>query len=396
MDNKKRVLFLVEDISFTFDNRVIRETQALIEEGWDVTVVCPKDPRDPFYRRVSDRLRVYFYPKKDTCSALGHILEHSITILSTFVLAFYAVIRYRCRVIHGCNPMDIFWIPSLPYKLFGVRYIFDHHDLSPELYLCRGEGSDKSLFYRILLWLEKMSFKSANVVISTNESYKRIAIERGGKKSADVFVVRNGPDLDKFRPVPARTGLKNEGEILVGYLGNMNPQDGADYLLRAAKEIVICGKLEHIKFVFVGRGSYQATLAKQSIEMGLKDNVVFTGRLPDDEMLGVMCACDICVQPDPWSPLNDKSTMNKIMEYMALEKPVIAFDLKETRVSCGDAAIYATPNSETDLAEKIVSLAGKPEVRREMGKRGRARVEKELAWRYSVPELLAAYEQALS
>jgi glycosyltransferase involved in cell wall biosynthesis len=391
---KKKALFLIEDMSFTFDNRVIRETSALIEDGWDITVICPKDPKDPFYRRDSKNLRVYFYPKHDACSAIGHVLEHGITILAVTVLSWFVYIRHGFRVIHACNPMDIFWIPSLPFKMFGVRYIFDHHDLSPELYLCRGEGSDKSFFYRALSWLEKMSFRHANVVISTNESYKKIALERGGKQDNEVFVVRNGPNLEKFRPVPPRDDLKEEGDILVGYLGNMNPQDGVDYLLQAAEEIVVKRGLKHIKFVFVGRGSYQSTLSRMSIDMGLGNQAVFTGRLPDGEMLSTLCACDICVQPDPFNPLNDKSTMNKVMEYMALEKPVVAFDLTETRVSCGEAALYAETNSVTDLAEKIIELAEDQELRLEMGQQGRKRVEEKLAWPYSVPKLLAAYERA--
>ena len=392
---KKKVLFLIEDGSFSFDNRVIRETRALLDDGWDVTVICAKTPNDPLYRRESDHLHVYFYPRHRGTSAIGHIFEHSLNIVTITLLAWFVFLRHGFSVIHACNPMDTLWIPALPFKLLGVRYIFDHHDLSPELYLSRGEGSNKSIFFKILLWLERMSFRFANTVISTNESYKRIALDRGGKISDDVFVVRNGPDLSQFRPVPPQPHLKKPGDILVGYLGNMNPQDGVDYLLRAAEEIIHKRGVEHVKFLLIGGASYQATLLKMSIEMGLADWVTFTGRLPDDEMLSALCACDICVQPDPNNPLNDKSTMNKVMEYMALEKPVVAFDLTETRVSCGEAALYANPNSVTDLASKILEFADNPELRSQMGQMGRKRVENELAWPYSVPNLLAAYRRTL-
>jgi glycosyltransferase involved in cell wall biosynthesis len=392
--NTKSALVLIEDISFTFDNRVIRETQALVDNGWDITVICPKDKVDPFYRKVSDNLRVYFYPKKDAISAMGHIVEHSITILAVSILSWFAFFRHGFRVVQGCNPMDIFWIPYLPFRVFGVRYIFDHHDLSPELYLCRGEGSEDSLFFRMLSWLEGKSFRFAHAVISTNESYRRIAIDRGQKSSEDVFVVRNGPDLNKFRPRPPRTDLTGEGDILVGYLGNMNPQDGVDYMLLAANELTVNRKLNNLRFVLVGGGSYQSTLKAQSTQMGLDDVVTFTGRIPDDEMLSTLCACDICVQPDPHNPLNDRSTMNKVMEYMALGKPVVAFDLTETRVSCGEAALYARPNSEVDLADKILELATDADMREQMGQRGRKRVEEKLAWPYSVPFLLKAYARA--
>lgn len=393
---KKNALYLIEDGSYTFDNRVIRETRALIQDGWDVTVICPKGPKDPFYRKEGEHLRVYFYPKPEAISVRGHIFEHGVSILAMSILAWFIFIRHGFHIIHACNPMDILWIPSLPFKIFGVRYIFDHHDLSPELYLCRGEGDENSLFFRTLFWLEQMSFRFANVVISTNESYKKIAIDRGRKQADDVFVVRNGPDLEKFKPVPPRTDLKGEGEILVGYLGNMNPQDGVDYLLRAAEDIVKRRGSRNIKFVLVGGGSHQAALVKMSIDMGLADCVTFTGRVPDDVMLSTLCACDICVQPDPRNPLNDKSTMNKVMEYMALEKPVIAFDLTETRVSCGEAALYAEPNSEADLADKILEVAANPTLRSHMGLLGRKRVEEKLAWPYSVPNLLAAYKRAAS
>lgn len=392
--DKKKALFLIEDGSFTYDNRVIRETSALLDDGWDITVICPKGDSDPFYQEQSDRLRIYYYPKPDARSALGHVLEHTITIFAVSALSWFVYLRHGFRIIHACNPMDIFWIPSAPFKLFGVRYIFDHHDLCPELYLSRGEGDEQSVFYRLLIWLEKKSFRFSDVVIATNESYKKIAIDRGGKRESDVFVVRNGPNLQKFRKTSPRESLKSDGQILVGYLGNMNPQDGVDYLLRAAFDIIKTRGLDHIHFVFVGGGSYKPELEKMSVEMGLSPWIRFTGRIDDANMLATLSACDVCVQPDPSNPLNDRSTMNKVMEYMALERPVVAFDLLETRVSCGDSAVYAKPNSEIDLADKIVELANNPDLRDKMGAKGRQRVEETLAWRYSVPMLLAAYARA--
>ena len=392
---KKRTLFLIEDGSFSFDNRVVRETDALIEDGWDVTVICPKDPRDPFYRRDNEHRCVYFFPRPETSSAIGHVFEHSFNILAVTFLAWFVFLRHGFRVIHACNPMDTLWIPALPFKLFGVRYIFDHHDLSPELYLCRGEGGDKSLFFRILTWLEKMSFRFADVVISTNESYRKIALDRGEKSPDSVFVVRNGPNLRQFKPVPPRDDLKEQGDVLVGYLGNMNPQDGVDYLLRAAEEIVAKRGLKHMKFVFVGGASYQPTLERMSVDMGLEKWVTFTGRLPDDEMLSTLCACDICVQPDPHNPLNDKSTMNKVMEYMALGKPLVQFDLTEGRRSALDASLYAAKNDEQDLADKIIRLLDDPALRKKMGEFGRQRIENELQWTHEVPKLLAAYDKLL-
>ena len=391
----RSTLIVIEDGSFTYDNRVIREANALLEEGWDVTVICPKNREDPFYKRESDRLRIYFYPKPEARSTIGHVIEHSTSILAVSLLSWVAYLRHGFRIVQGCNPMDILWIPYLPFRIFGVRYVFDHHDLCPELYLCRGEGSRTSVFFRILLWLEHQTFRFANTVIATNESYRAIAIERGGRHPDDVFVVRNGPDLAKFRPVPPRLDLTSNGDILIGYLGNMNPQDGVDYLLLVAKELTTNRGVRNLRFVLVGGGSHQAELKRQCSELGLDNVVTFTGRLPDDDMLATLCACDICVQPDPSNPLNDRSTMNKVMEYMALGKPVVAFDLTETRVSCGDAALYAEPNNVSGLADMILKLATDAPLRQQMGHLGRKRIEETLAWPYSVPNLLDAYAHAL-
>ena len=249
---------------------------------------------------------------------------------------------------------------------------------------------------RALLFLEKRSYRLADTVIATNESYKETAVLRGGKSPDDVFVVRNGPDLKKFRPVPPMTGLKGTGQILVGYLGNMNPQDGVDHLLKAAETVVLRHGRRDIRFLLIGGGGAQPGLVELSRSLGLEKNVSFTGRIPDDAMLSSLNACDICVQPDPFNPLNDKSTMNKVMEYMALKKPVVAYDLKETRVSGGDAVLYARPDDVDGLARAIMALADQPEARAEMGRKGRERVERLLSWEHSVPFLLAAYRHALA
>ena len=354
---RKKVLLFIEDGSFTFDNRVIREVNALESDNWDVTVISPKYSDDPFFKKLNERVRAYYSPKPTTKSPLGHIFEHVISLLLGSVLTLWVNIRYRITVFHGCNPMDILWIIALPYKLLGKKFIFDQHDLCPELYISRGEGDEQSLFYKILLWLERYSYKFADVVIATNESYKEMAVQRGSKDPKEVFVVRNGPDLKKFRKMPPNIGLKASDEVLVGYLGNMNPQDGVIHLVDAARDVLFEHGRKDIKFIFIGGGSSQKGLMGKANELGLQDNVTFTGRIPDNEMLAALSACDICVQPDPMNALNDKSTMNKVLEYMALEKPVISFDLKETRISCGEAALYVEPNNVKQLSDRIVYLA---------------------------------------
>jgi len=391
---KKSILLFIEDVSFTLDNRMQRISGTLVRDGWDVTVISPRFRGDPGCRVLGEHLRAYFYPKPNARGALGHLVEHAISIGLGFLYSLWSFLRHGFSLFYACNPMDIFWLVALPYKALGCRFIFDQHDLCPELLLSRERGVEKMFFYRALLFLERMSYRMAVVVISTNESYKRVAIERGGKRPEDVYVVRNGPDLKKFKIVEPEAGVKKDGEVLVGYLGTMNIQDGVDYLLRAA-QIIKAKDEKCIRFLLVGGGANQAYLMRLSDEMGLGGMVRFTGRLPDDEMLAALSAMDICVQPDPMNPLNDKSTMNKVMEYMALGKPVLAFDLTETRVSCGEAAVYAKPNEVEDLADQIIQLARDPLKRERMGRLGRKRVEQQLAWEYSEPKLLEACARAL-
>ncbi len=393
---KKKCLIFIEDGSFTFDNRVIREAKALNEAGWDITVISPKYPDDPFFRTFHGNLRAYYYPKPNAESIIGHLLESLVSFILGSGLTFFVFIRHGFSVFQACNPTDILWAIGWPYKTIGRKFIFDQHDLVPELILSRSPGSEGGPLHRVFLWLERCSYRLADAVIATNESYKQVALERGGKRPHEVFVVRNGPDLKKFRKVPPKSGIHNGRRILVGYLGNMNPQDGVGLLLQAAKEIVRERRRTDIGFVFVGGGPSQPSLVREAKSAGLEEYVSFTGRVPDGEMLSILNACDVCVQPDPLNPLNDKSTMNKVLEYMALEKPVVAFDLKETRVSCADAALYATPNEAADLAEKIVFLADRPEIRADMGRRGKERVEKALSWGYSVPHLVRAYQYVLN
>lgn len=392
----KRVLVFIEDGSFSYDSRVIRETSALIKEGWEVVVISPKGPTDPFYRLINKHLRAYFFPKPTAQRAWEHILEHSISLVLGSLLTLWVYLRHRFSVFHACNPMDILWLIALPYKLLGIKFIYDQHDLCPELFLSREHGNTISIFYRILLLMERLSYRMANSIIVVNESCKEIAVERGSKDPSEVFVVRNGPDLTQFKPTIANLNIRRQARTVVGFLGNMNQQDGVNYLIEAANEIINRRKRSDIAFVLIGGGSVQKSLARTVTEMGLEKSVLFTGRMkPEKEMMAILSACDICVQPHPITPLNDKSTMCKAMEYMALGKPVIAFDLKETRVSCGDVALYVSENSADALAEKILELAEASELRREMGEKGRQRIERFFSWEHSIPSLLEAYKHAL-
>jgi len=390
----RKGLIFIEDGSFLLDNRVQREVATLRKAGMELAVICPRYPGERRHDTV-DGVHVYRYKKwKPSEGLLGHAAEYASSLIKGGALSLWVYLRHGFSIFHACNPPDILFVLGLPYKVAGVRFLFDHHDLCPELYLSRFERPHR-VVHRLLSLMERLTLRSADVVIATNESYKRIEIDRGGVDPRRVFVVRNGPDLAKFKPGSASPELRSLGKVVVGYLGNMNPQDGVDYLLRAARYLKEARGRSDLYFVFIGGGDASQDLVRLSEEWRLADTCRFTGRLPDQEMLEVLNACDICVQPDPSSPLNDRSTMNKIMEYMALEKPVVAFDLPETRYSGGDAVLYAVPNSVEDLAEKILYLADNPAVRQERGKKGRQRVEEHLCWRHSEKHLIEAYKTAL-
>ena len=279
---------------------------------------------------------------------------------------------------------------GLFFKLFGKKFIFDHHDINPELYVAKFGRRD--FFYRVICRLERWTFRAADVSIATNESYKRIAIERGGMDPDRVFVVRSGPDLRRLRILSPVERLKRSRQYLVGYVGVMGKQEGIDYLLRAARHIVHDLKRTDVHFGLVGGGTELEELKRYATELDVDDYVTFTGRVPDEEMLEMLNTADVCVNPDVANEMNDKSTMNKIMEYMALGKPLVQFDLTEGRVSAQDASLYARPNDEIDLAVKILQLLDDAALRKTMGAYARSRVERELQWRHEGPKLLAAYD----
>jgi len=344
---------------------------------------------------VLEGVHVYRHPMpKEGNSPLGYVYEYGCALLWEFLYAWWIFFRRGFHVIQGCNPPDDIFLVALPFKLLGVKYIFDHHDANPELYLSKYDK--KEFFYKIQVWLEKMTYRFSDVVMATNASYRDLAITRGGLHSEDVFVVRNGPDLGTFKPVPPNPALKYGKSHLVGYVGNMSVQEGLDILLDVALCIKNLGRRD-IHFTCVGGGPGLAGLQKMTQDKDLGEMVNFTGRVPDHELLEVLSTAEICVNPDKPCQMNDISTMIKIMEYMALGKPIVQFDLKEGRFSAKEASLYSdNGNQVKDFANKILWLLENPDERKKMGEFGRRRVEEELAWEHSVPNLLAAYRRAFS
>jgi glycosyltransferase involved in cell wall biosynthesis len=277
------------------------------------------------------------------------------------------------------------------HRILGKKFVFDHHDLSPELYLSRYKKTADGLVCRSLRLFEGLSLKLADIAIATNESYRSIAIHRHAIDPDKVFVVRNGPDLTRVRLIGPDLHLKRMGKIILCYLGAMNPQDGVDYLLRALGHLVHDLGRKDFHCVLIGDGDSRAELQSQALDLGLGDHVRFTGFIPDDDMMRYLSTADICLDPNPSSPLNDVSTWIKVMEYMALGKPIISFDLKETRISARDAALYVTPNDELQFARAIVRLMDDPAERSRMGANGRTRIRDELNWNVTSQNLLKAY-----
>jgi glycosyltransferase involved in cell wall biosynthesis len=385
-----RVLIIVQNLPVPFDRRVWLEACALRDAGFQVSVVCPKAPGDPSFQEI-DGIRIRKYaPPPPTSGTLSYVWEFAYCWVRTFALVLRAAAREGFDVIQACNPPDTYWALAAPFKPFGKRFVFDQHDLCPEVYVSRFPNGSR-LVTRALTLLERATYALADHVVATNDSYRDTALRRGKVRADRVTVVRTGPDperLTKGTPVPRwRSGRR----YLCAYLGVMAPQDGVDRALRAAAAIVRSGR-DDVHFLFMGSGDSYDELVSLADQLGITDRVTFTGRIPDETVWEVLSTADVGLSPDPLNPLNDVSTMNKTMEYMAFELPVVAFDLRETRVSAGPAAVYVQPNDTDAFARAIVELLDDPEQRAEMGRQGRERVERELAWRHQAPQYLRVYE----
>ena len=392
MAQAKKILILVENLPVPLDRRVWMEATTLVDAGYQVSVICPKGKYSAFYE-VMQNVRIYRYPLPSLESVLGHFLEYAIALPFTFFLTFVVFFKDGFDVIQSANPPDFFFIIGGFFKMFGKKFIFDHHDLMPEICDSRWNGWKHKVAYLPSVWAEKQTFKTADWVIATNESYRQIAIRRGGVKPEKVVVVRSGPEIDKFKPVPVNDSWRNGKEYLVGYLGVMGPNDGMEYLLETINFIVHSLNRTDIHFILIGSGDLQPKLKKICTRFGLDEFVEFTGRLPDQQVKEILSTADLAVAPDPRDPLNDVSTMNKIIEYMALEKALVCFDLREAKVSAGDAAVYAKPNDAQDFALKVIELLEQPEKRKVMASYGRKRFLDSLAWDHQKKHLLRLYQE---
>ena len=388
----KKILIIVENLPSPFDRRVWQEATSLRDNGAVVSIICPKGKGYEEKFEIIDDIAIYRHSlPKEADGALGYLLEYSAALFWEFILALKCLFTRGFDVIQACNPPDLIFLVALPFKVIGKKFVFDHHDINPELY--EAKFGEKDFLYKVMLFFERRTFRNAKISIATNESYKRIAIERGGKRPEDVFVVRSGPSLERLRIIPPVEELRKGRKYLVGYVGVIGKQEGLNYLVDAAAYIVNVKKREDIHFICVGGGTELEKIKAYATEKNVGEYFTFTGRVPDQQLLEALNTADVCVNPDEYNEMNDKSTMNKIMEYMALAKPIVQFDMTEGKFSAQEASLYARPNDSADMAEKILEILEDPQLRKQMGEFGYNRVRNELEWKYEKENLYNAYKK---
>ncbi|MCI5040130.1 MAG: glycosyltransferase family 4 protein [Donghicola eburneus] len=392
----RRVLIVVENLPVPLDRRVWLEATALTAAGYQVSVICPTGRGWDAEFEVIDDVHIYRYPAPPEAhsGAKAYAVEYSLALWHMVRLARKIWKERGFDVIHGCNPPDLVWLLALAYRPRGVRYLFDHHDVCPELF--EAKFGKKGLLYNVMLLWERLTFACAKTSIATNESFRQIAIRRGKMKAKDVFVVRSAPKVEKFEIRPADPALRQGFGTVLGYVGVIGQQEGMDLLVEAVDHLVNRAQRPEVHAIIVGFGPELDSIKTVVQQRRLTEHFTFTGALYGDDLLRALNSCDIGVAPDPKNAMNDISTMNKVMEYMTLEKPVVQFDLTEGRVSAGTASRYAKANDATDFAAQIAWLMDHPDQAREMGRRGRERVFAALSWDHSVPHLLAAYDRVFS
>jgi glycosyltransferase involved in cell wall biosynthesis len=388
----RRVLIIVENLPVPFDRRVWSEATALRDAGYRVCVICPKGRGYESAEQTIDGIHILRHPLPiEARGMLAYPIEYITSLFWQFVLSIKAAFRHGFDVIHACNPPDLIFLIGLFYKVLGGKsFLFDHHDVNPEFY--EAKFGRRDIFWKLIIIAERLTFWTADVCIATNWSYRRIAIERGKMPPERVFVVRSGPDLNRVKSVPPDLHWRNGRRFLVGYVGVIGQPDGLDLLLEAIGHIVRARRRTDIHFIVAGTGPEWLAIAQMCGSMGLGDYVTFTGRVDDATLFAILSTADICVNPDRVVPYNDLSTMNKIMEYMALGKPIVQFEVTEGRFSAQEASVYARANDPRDFAEKILELLADPGRRARMGEFGRQRVHNALSWTHEMPKLLEAYD----
>lgn len=390
MSKSKRVLMLLGNNTYPQDSRVRHEAKSLTNAGYKVKIICPKK-KGQTWRAEEEQVQIYRYPPPPEAQGVaGYIVEYGYSLLVTFLLSLYVFVGKGFDVIHAHNPPDLFVLISGFYKLFGKKYIFDQHDISPELYCARFNGQINRTVYRALLFFEKLSYRLADQVIATNGSYKKIQMQRGKVPEKRITIVRNGPDLEEIKHI-SNCPVKSSGPYTILYLGDMGFHDGIEHLLQSLKHLINEIGRTDFKCILVGSGDARDSLKTLSVSLQISKYLTFTGWVPHKKVSKYLQTADLCVSPEPSNNYNSRSTVIKILEYMAGAKPVVAFDLPEHRITAGDAALYAVSNDELDFARNIAALMDDKELRTRLGRIGRERIETRLAWKYQQEYLFKVY-----
>lgn len=388
----KRVLMIVGSLPCPFETRAWQEATTLKDCGANVTIICPTGKGYENNFEIIDGIVIYRHNlihKGD--GALSHLLKFGSALFWEFVLAMKCHFTRGFDVIHVSNPPDFIYMAAKPFKLLGKKLVFDQNDIYPELYISK--YGTKGFLHKLMLYFEKRAFKCSEVSIDTNDSYREIALKRGGKRPEDVFVVRSAPSFERLQIIPPIEELKNGRKFMIGYVGFIEKHEGLNYLVDAADYIINVKKRRDIQFTCVGGGSEISNIRKYVREKCLEKYFTFTGRVSDRVLLEYLNTADVCVNPAEYNEMNDKATMNKVMEYMALGKPIVQFDLTEGKFTAGEASLYANRNDTVDMAEKITVLLDDEELRNKMGAIGRERIEKELNWEIEKHSLIKAYNK---
>ncbi len=390
----KHLLLVVENLSVPFDKRVWRQATALKATGAAVSVICPMHDNYTQKHQLLEGINIYRYQIKfSKGSKLGYLREYTFSFLKIFLMINKLILtKKRMRSVHFANPPDIFWVMGLYLKLFGIKFIFDEHDLTPETYISRFQAkTKKGLYYHGLRLFQYLSYMVADTIILTNESYKENACSIYPPAKNKSFIVRNGPDIDKFYLTDPDHSLKKNKKFLFAYIGIMAIQDGVDFIIHSAYCLIHYKKFKDFIIYLIGSGDDVARL-KQLVKIyRLEDYVIFTGRISDADAMTILSTADICLSPDPFNALNNRSTMNKVMEYMTMAKPIVSFDLKEAKYSAMDSALYVENNDIEAFANGILNLVANPEEREKMGKFGYRRVQQYLSWQNQISNLISAY-----
>lgn len=395
--DQKKILIIVENLPVPHDKRVWQEAESLTKAGYKVAVISPKGKGYNKKYEVINNVSIYRHPLPiEARGALGYLIEYPIALFWEFFLSIKVLFQHGFDVIHACNPPDTIFLIGVFFKVFRKKFLFDHHDGNPEVWIAK--GGSKGLIYRLLVIFEKLSFWSADVSLSVNNHYHNVAITRGGVKPENVFIVRNAPNFKMREKNPGnynKTKKNKEGKYIIGYLGVMGKQDGVDNLLYIIDELVNKKNIENVIFKIMGDGPELKYLKLLSSELGIEKYTEFTGWVSGDDYFSNLASCDICVNADTYNGYNEYCSPNKVYEYMFFGKPIIQFDLPESKFVSGDSSLYAEKNNNSEFSDLIINLINNPEKRKLMGSIGKKRLFEKFTWEKSEEQLLKAYKYVL-